>query len=279
MMRTTKSTFQTQNCFRMADGEASASERSRMEAHLTACWQCRSRRTTLDRSISNYMEVHDRPVGCRPSMSRAHNCWYNSAERAAARPAPSPVPANGFPHRLALPAPGPLSFSRPWHRVVFQSSRECDAAPIPDGRLTPGPRRRATKEDLCSSTPQGFYPIPSNLASERFREYRIQKPRPWSYEVDYLITPGRRRRRHPQSLAAALRGRRMEILMSKMLSEDHLHDLVCEDRLDLAIAQRDIATNWIESLSEVLQDRAPAVRSHRFRSRSRLGKLMNVPVK
>jgi hypothetical protein len=230
---------------RMADGEASALEKSRMEAHLTACWQCRSRHTVLDRSISNYMEVHDRLIELTPIDESRAQLLVQLIDRAAARPAPVPR-SSWISHRLAY-AGAALSLILALGIVLYFRVQRMDAAWIPDGRLTPGVTRGATKEDLCSSAPLGFYPIPADLASRVFEKYRIQNPRPRSYEVDYLITPGLGGADDIRNLWPQPYGVGEWNAHVKDALEDHLHDLVCVDGLDLATAQHDIATNWIEA--------------------------------
>jgi hypothetical protein len=188
MMRNSEDHLSDAELLRLVDGELSGSDRSGVEAHLTACWQCRSRRTTLDRSISDYMQIHVRPVELPPIDEARALLLVQLMERAATRPAPV-TRSNWISRRMAYGgAAASLIFVV--SIVLYFSVRRIDAASIPDGHLTPGATRSVTKEDLCSSSPQGFYPISANLASSVFEKYRIQNPRPRSYEVDYLITPG-----------------------------------------------------------------------------------------
>jgi hypothetical protein len=245
MMRNSEDHLSDAELLRLVDGELSGSDRSGVEAHLTACWQCRSRRTTLDRSISDYMQIHVRPVELPPIDEARALLLVQLMERAATRPAPV-TRSNWISRRMAYGgAAASLIFVV--SIVLYFSVRRIDAASIPDGHLTPGATRSVTKEDLCSSSPQGFYPISANLASSVFEKYRIQNPRPRSYEVDYLITPGLGgaddiRNLWPQPYGAGEWNAHVKDAL-----EDHLHDLVCEDSLDLATAQHDLATNWIDA--------------------------------
>jgi hypothetical protein len=130
--------------------------------------------------------------------------------------------------------------------------------PVPDGQLTPGATRIVTKEDLCSSKSfEGFYPIPARVASSVFAKYQIQNPRPRSYEVDYLITPALGgaediRNLWPQPYASGEWNAHVKDAL-----EDRLHDLVCTDQIDLAVAQREIASNWINAYRKYFKTTRP----------------------
>lgn len=68
---------------------------------------------------------------------------------------------------------------------------------------------------------------------------------PGAYEVDYLITPalGGADDIHnlwPQSSASVVWNAQVKDAL-----EDHLRELVCDGQLDLTVAQREIASDWI----------------------------------
>lgn len=239
----------------MVDGEISGSEKTRMGSHLTGCWQCRSRRAILERSISHYMQVHDRPIETPPIDESRARVLVQLMERAAAMPAPVSR-SNWISRRLAY-GTITLSLILAFGGVFYFRVQRVDGTSIPDGRLTPGATRTVTKEDLCSSTLQGFYPIPANLAASVFEKYRIHNPRPRSYEVDYLITPGLGGADDVQNLWPQPYASGEWNAHVKDALEDHLHDLVCEDKLDLATAQHDIAANWIEAYRKYFKTEHP----------------------
>ena len=85
----------------------------------------------------------------------------------------------------------------------------------------------------------------ASLRRKVFEEYGIVAAEPRAYEVDYLITPalGGADDIHnlwPQSYSDTVWNAQVKDDL-----EDHLRDLVCEGKLDLATAQREIAGNWI----------------------------------
>jgi hypothetical protein len=77
-----------------------------------------------------------------------------------------------------------------------------------------------------------------------FAAYGIDPARRGEFEVDYLITPDLGgaesvRNMWPQPYSTRWNARVKDEL------EQRLHQLVCENKLDLKTAQRDIAMDWI----------------------------------
>ena len=113
--------------------------------------------------------------------------------------------------------------------------------------------------------------VSASVAREVFRRYGIRNPRPRSYEVDYLIPPalggtGDPRNLWPQPYSAGVWNARVKDAL-----EDRLRTLVCEGKLDLATAQRDLAQRLDRGVQEVFPHRHSAAGSRRLRKRSPLG--------
>ena len=229
----------------LIDGEVSGRKASQMEAHQTACWTCRARRAELEHTISDW--VHAQRMGSEklpPIDASRARLLAELVQLASARPAAAPKREWHF-RRFAFGCAA-LSLILALGVVMYFSVQKAVAASVPDERLTPGVTRNVTRDDICSVDPrEGFYPIPAKLAVSVFQQYRIQDPRPRSYEVDYLITPalggaGDIRNLWPQPYASGEWNAHVKDAL-----EHHLHDLVCSGRLDLGTAQHDIAANWI----------------------------------
>ncbi len=102
--------------------------------------------------------------------------------------------------------------------------------------------------------------VPAALQRRVFDEYGIRYVAPSAYEVDYLITPalGGADDIHnlwPQTYSATVWNARVKDAL-----EDHLRDLVCDGQLDLATAQREIATNWIAAYKKYFHTDLPQSR-------------------
>lgn len=80
-----------------------------------------------------------------------------------------------------------------------------------------------------------------------FHEYGMDGAPPRAYEVDHLITPALGgtddiRNLWPEPYTSTEWNAHVKDKL-----EDRLHDLVCGGKLDLATAQRDMASNWIQA--------------------------------
>jgi hypothetical protein len=134
------------------------------------------------------------------------------------------------------------------------------AVTIPNPRLTPGATVFVSRGEICRETNAKNKAVPVALQRRVFDEYGIENPKPSAYEVDYLITPalGGADDIHniwPQSYAETVWNAHVKDAL-----EDHLRDLVCDGQLDLATAQREISTNWIEAYKKYFQTDRPLAR-------------------
>ena len=131
------------------------------------------------------------------------------------------------------------------------------AVAVPDPILTPGATVLLARADVCRASNTKNKPVPAALQRKVFDEYGIHRAEPSAYEVDYLITPalGGADDIHnlwPQSYTATVWNAQVKDAL-----EDHLRDLVCDGELDLATAQRAIASNWIEAYKKYFHTNQP----------------------
>ena len=116
---------------------------------------------------------------------------------------------------------------------------------LPDPSCTPGAVMIMGRDLVCRYSALSRRHVPEAVHRHAFREYGIPTPQPaGSYEVDHLI---------PLSLGgdnaiANLWPQASEPqpgFHEKDEVEDYLHREVCAGRMDLADAQRAIATDWL----------------------------------
>jgi len=120
-----------------------------------------------------------------------------------------------------------------------------EAIALPQRTLTPGSTRAVQLADLCGTQDvNNDPPVNPSLEQAVFQEYGVPASSARNYALDYLITPALGgsdsiRNLWPQPYSSSWNARVKDQL------EDHLHELVCQGKVQLATAQNDIATDWI----------------------------------
>lgn len=145
-----------------------------------------------------------------------------------------------------------------------------DAAAVPKPQLTPGATVPMTKQQVCGvgSLTQGPM-VPPTLQQQVFQAYGISNPRPGSYEIDYLITPdlggtANIRNLWPQPYSNTVWNARVKDQL-----EERLHAMVCDGAVDLATAQRDLATDWVAAYKKYFRTDRPQPRHPKAQNRAR----------
>ena len=129
---------------------------------------------------------------------------------------------------------------------------------VPDPQLTPGATVPLTRADVCAvGVVETARVVPVDVARRVFAAYGVNTPEPRAYEVDYLITPAlggsdNIRNFWPQPYKNTVWNADIKDAL-----EDHLRELVCAGRLDLATAQHEIAVDWISAYKKYFHTEAP----------------------
>jgi len=239
----------------LADWEIDRREARRLEEHMAGCWHCRSRRAELERTIAEYIRGHSDARQKMPPMDEPRARLLAKLVQLSSTPA-APVPGRrlGIFGSRSVTACLVLGVGF----FLYFSVLRAGAAPVPDGHLTPGATRIVTREDLCSSQDfAGFYPIPAGVAVRVFKSYQIRNPSPRSYEVDYLISPALGGAEDIRNLWPQPYGSGEWTAHQKDALEERLHDLVCAGQVELEVAQRDIASDWIAAYRKYFKTARP----------------------
>src|ERR1700760_4829874 len=195
------------------DGETSDSRAERVEEHIETCWDCRARKQSLEKTISNLVEWRhaefDRkiPAGAggrallKANLAQIANGDL-SADQSCLELTPggaSPAPANrmsGGRRRLVIAlatAAAVLLIVGGVARVRIQNSEVYAEGPLePRPTLTPGAVRTMNAAEVCLATVEDdrkVLVIPAGLKEQVFREYGMSAAKPQNFEVDFLITP------------------------------------------------------------------------------------------
>ena len=248
------------------DGELTGRDAAWIEAHLEDCWACRARRQEIESAIATFMRMHERNLN--PALPPAEGPRALLKARLALVPAPQP--ASGLSRippvwtqvaaAVVLAALTTVLAGR-WLEAHRAGQRGPVAAlrafSTPNSALTPGAAILATRNQVCAAPNPNNRAVPVSLQRQVFAEYGISTAQTRAYEVDYLITPalGGADDIHnlwPQPYSETVWNARVKDAL-----ENRLHDLVCQGRLDLATAQRDISMDWIAAYKKYFQTDRP----------------------
>jgi hypothetical protein len=262
------------------DDELSRRQSARVRAHLAACEACRARLSEIESTFAEFAHIrqiegnHQLPPVDGPrallmarlaasAAARSRGLWPSINWLASAASPWVVTCAALFLAALGIMAIRYEARSREAEPPLAADWRE----PIPDKTLTPGATRPVTAAEVCrDGGGEQSHPIPASMRQRVFREYRTSESHAAEYEVDFLITPGLGgavdiRNLWPEPYSSTVWNAHVKDEL-----EDLLHELVCSGKLDLATAQRDIATNWISAYKKYFHTQSPISSSSGFAS-------------
>jgi hypothetical protein len=237
------------------DGELAERDTCRIEKHLATCWSCRTRRQELEGAIGDFVRLYQEKfdpqlppaVGPR-ALLKAHLAAMKFGQ------AESPALWNWG---LAAAALVLFILGMLMWRFHLQPPTRVYAMSVPNPTLTPGATVLVSQGEICRESLSKNKSVPAALEKTVFDVYGIPSSQPQSYEIDYLITPalGGADDIHnlwPQPYSTTVWNARVKDEL-----EDYLHAEVCDGRLDLAMAQREIAGNWVEAYKKYFHTDKP----------------------
>lgn len=241
------------------DSELSGSRAEQVEEHLAGCWDCRTRKQNLEKTIGNLVTARHAefdpqiPTGAGPrALLKAR------LAQAAAEPAPkekirvTAMRSSGIRRTLIIAFATAAAIAvivGGVERVRIQNSEVYAEGPLePRPTLTPGAVRTVNATEVCGATVEEdrhVLVIPAAVREEVFREYGMSAAKPQNFEVDFLITPelggsNDIKNLWPEPYRAPVWNAHVKDQL-----EDFLRDKVCKGEMELSTAQRDIAADWI----------------------------------
>jgi hypothetical protein len=233
---------------RLLDGEVDPPEAARLRAHLDVCAGCRQRCAGFRDTTQTVADLRRSFVVPRGDSARAR-LKTRLRERESRLWLPTTRVAASAAAALAAIAVPAL-----WMLTASQSA----AGPLPNARITPGVARAAAQQAVCRM-PAGDEgrTVPAGLAQRVFALYGIEKPPPRAYELDYLISPALGGTGDIGNLWPVPYSGGVWTSRVKDALEDHLRELVCSGKLDLATAQREIARDWIAAYRKHFRTETP----------------------
>ena len=239
-----------------------------VELHLASCAICRARMEQLKNALATFSHAYLDSQGKRNPLSASSRV---ALKRRIAGETPEKSPESprkfatglGWTAVLAASVLAAISFFvfvRFSHREPAQetAAEARFARPLPDAQLTPGAVRTVASREVCGSRPDpSKFQIPATLQTKVFQEYGMPNVAPENYEVDYLITPELGgaddiRNLWPEPYADTEWNAHVKDQL-----ENYLRDQVCEGRLNLSTAQRDISVDWVSAYKKYLHSDSP----------------------
>lgn len=243
------------------DGELPARQLARAESHLATCWVCRTRKQEVEATIADFIRFQRSglaeripPADGRRALLRAQIRELRNGESRPARP--------GFLGHsfgwVALAAVLLVASLAPaaWHGFVRRSAQPVIVT-VPNPAFTPGATVLLSQPNVCRESRANNKIVPAALRARVFAEYGIRTAGAGAYEIDYLITPALGgaddiRNLWPESNKTAIWNAQVKDAL-----EDRLREMVCRGQLDLEVAQREIAANWIEAYKKYFHTDRP----------------------
>ena len=239
-------------------------------AHLESCIRCRNRAAEFQSAIAWLAQAQRNRLNSElPSIAGPRATLRARISEIAVRD-PGAFPRSWIPSGPLAGAFGVAALlmvvSVAGVLVSRHSGQQNEPAPtfsfypgvLPNRDFTPGAVRPASLGQICASAREEVVKEVSPAKQQKvLEEYGIPAAQAKEYEVDYLITPGlggdddiRNLWPEPYHTAAWNAG-------VKDALEERLHELVCSHQLDLAVAQRAIATNWISAYQQYVRPSQP----------------------
>jgi hypothetical protein len=268
-MRTKRSHLSDEEILLFIDRELPARRHARARLHLAECQSCNQRRSELEGTLSDFARIHEQTVSSRDSnLFRSRSLLKARMADAALRNnrgwASRVLPAGSLSRQLAcagialviVGAGYWITHDFKWNDLASQPNGYQSFA-LPRRTLTPGAVRPVAVDKLCqTSAVENDPPVNPALQQAVFREYGLPNSSRIAYALDYLITPALGgsddiKNLWPQPYSSTWNARVKDQL------EDHLHELVCQGKVQLTTAQNEIATDWISAYKRYFNTERP----------------------
>jgi hypothetical protein len=252
----------------VTDGELSPRRLVRARTHLGSCQGCRSRLERIEQTLADVLETQRSEVG-RPLPPAAP-----ARARLAGRMAEIGAGAGHLTARVATD----LLIDRRWlygaavvlvalagglmlgeqRRPSATAASASGVLLLPRADLTPGATAPVALHDICGPERSArTQPIPASVHQVVFARYGADYRRAAEYELDYLITPELGGVADEQNLWPQPFARTPWNAYVKDELERLLHQRVCDGQIDLASAQREMASDWIAAYKRHFNATAP----------------------
>ncbi len=238
-----------------SDQELSTRHATLAREHVAQCESCRKRLIAIESASSDFAELREQEIRLQNSPSSFSRDLLKArlSEASVQARRSRPVTSWGAMTRqlagaclaLLLVVGGTWAIRHIGGNQSNSDARMAEATALPRRTLTPGSVRAVQTADLCSNQDlDNDPPVNPSLEQAVFKEYSVPASSTKNYALDYLITPALGGSDSIQNLWPEPYSSTWNSRVKDQL-EDHLHQLVCQGKVQLATAQSDIATDWI----------------------------------
>jgi hypothetical protein len=233
-----------------ADGELSANRQEQVRRHLQACWTCRCRMAQLERVVAGVVDSYHSLLN--PQVPSGHGSAALLKATLMREPA-----APFFRWRWPVWVACALAIASMTAILLWrQTFSRVESGLVPNPNLTPGETVSISQNDVCQSNDlTENAQVPETTRDAVFSAYGMKDAPKNAYEVDFLITPALGGSANVRNLWPQPYHRAAWNAYRKDVLEERLRSLVCSGELDLATAQREIATNWIDAYKKYVDGR------------------------
>jgi hypothetical protein len=252
---------------RLIDDEKSITAADEARAHCTECLACRSRRSQLAQALSEFADLYSSKINPAMLESSLEHRTELKDRLAVARVEPPTSWLGRFtPHRgyqLVAVAIVALTIIALFRTNTFTQNRltytQGALRLLPDKALTPGATQPVNLAEVCSQREEDLDPTVSDpVRKVVFQEYGMSGAKADGYQVDYLINPQLGGTADVRNLWPEPYGPTVWNAHAKDALEDRLRRMVCDNQIDLASAQHEIATDWIAAYKKYFHAESPA---------------------
>jgi hypothetical protein len=252
---------------RLLDREASTSAMNDTRAHFIECSVCRSRQSQMEHALSKFADLYSSTAAPRMLQSSSGR-RAELLQRLTVAELDSTISWPGrFAHRRRY-LPIAATIFAIAIVALFRISTFTQNQPhsdqralrlLPDRKLTPGTIRPVNLAEVCSQREKDLDPaVSDSIRKAVFQKYGMSETRTDNYQVDYLINPQLGGTADVHNLWPEPYGPTLWNAHAKDELEDRLHRMVCDKQIDLASAQREIATDWIAAYKRYFQSENPS---------------------
>lgn len=220
--------------------------------HLENCSACRARQISIEGKLRT-LDAFYNTEGVEPTSAtvtsriklqvrlaenrKSHSRWHNFL------PAFRPRVAVAAMATLAI-----LGFALYGGKPKHSTPNSAEQFLVPNRVLTPGAVRSVSLNEVCSVNDDDLDPKVS-LSTEMavLKEYGLPSDASdaQKYQIDYLVNPQLGGTNDIKNLWPQPYSSGAWNAHSKDLLEQHLHQMVCNRTVNLAVAQQEIASDWI----------------------------------